>query len=119
MLQWVLALFFAVASGAPKLLLPFESLPLPIPLPAAFVRVIGIAEVAGAIGLIAPPLVGRHLNLVPLAALGLAAVAFCGAIYQILAQEYGNAVFALATAAVAGFTGYGRWRLSPHRVRIT
>ena len=33
--QGLLALFFALGSGAPKLLLPLETLPMPIPLPAS------------------------------------------------------------------------------------
>ena len=43
--QGLLALFFALGSGAPKLLLPPETLPMPIPLPYAFILFIGVAEV--------------------------------------------------------------------------
>ena len=45
--QALLGLFFALGSGAPKLLLPPEMLPLPIPLPRLFVLFIGVAEVLG------------------------------------------------------------------------
>src|SRR5215208_2537647 len=54
--QGLLALFFALGSGAPKLLLPPETLPMPIPLPDLFLRFIGVAEVLGGLGLILPGL---------------------------------------------------------------
>ena len=47
--QGLLALFFALGSGAPKLLLPMEMLPMPLPLPEGFIRFIGTAEVLGAL----------------------------------------------------------------------
>ena len=53
-LQALLALFFIAGSGAPKLLLPTDSLPMPIPLPAAMVLFIGGCEVLGGLGLILP-----------------------------------------------------------------
>ena len=40
-LQVLLAVFFALGSGAPKLLIPAEQLPMPIPLPQPFVWFIG------------------------------------------------------------------------------
>ena len=36
--QGFLALFFALGSGAPKLVLPAEALPMPIPLSQSFCR---------------------------------------------------------------------------------
>ena len=54
--QWLLALFFALASGAPKLFLPVEMLGMPLPLPIAFVKFIGTAEVLGALGVLLPGL---------------------------------------------------------------
>src|SRR5690242_465223 len=41
--QWLLALFIVLASGAPKLVLPPEALPLPIPVPPSLLRLIGVA----------------------------------------------------------------------------
>ena len=37
--QWLLGLFFILGSGAPKLLLSAETLPMPIPLPGWFVLI--------------------------------------------------------------------------------
>jgi len=64
--QGLLALFFAVGSGAPKLLLPPETLPMPIPLPYAFILFIGVAEVLGGIGLVLPMLLRIRPGLTPI-----------------------------------------------------
>jgi hypothetical protein len=114
-LQVLLALFFGLASGAPKFLLPLEQLGMPIPLPQGFIWFIGTAEVLGALGLILPGLTHVRPGLTPLAAAGLALLTVCAAIYQLMASQPANAVFALAIGAVAAFVAYGRWRLAPLR----
>src|SRR5580765_1521014 len=108
-LQAFLALFFAGASGAPKLLLPTEALPMPIPLPDLFIRFIGTCEVLGALGLILPSVTRVKPMLTPVAALCLTALTICAATYQLLAQQPGNAVFALVMGAICAATAYGRW----------
>ena len=69
--QWLLGLFFILGSGAPKLLLSAETLPMPIPLPGWFVLFIGVAEILGGLGLILPGLLHIRAGLTPLAAVGL------------------------------------------------
>jgi hypothetical protein len=113
--QGLLALFFALASGAPKLLLPFETLPLPLALPELFVRLIGVAEVLGALGLILPGLTHVRPALTPVAAACLVLLTICAAVYQLAAGQPANAVFALAIGLLAAFVAYGRWRLAPLR----
>jgi hypothetical protein len=113
-LQVLLGLFFVLASGAPKLLLPLDSLPMPIPLPYWFLLFIGVAEVAGGLGLILPGALRILPGLTPLAAIGLTLVALGGTGYQVAAGEPGNAVFALVFAALCAFVAYGRAYLSPH-----
>jgi putative oxidoreductase len=112
-----LALFFALASGAPKLLLPIETLAMPLPLPELFIRCIGVCEVLGALGLILPSITRVKPGLTPLATLSLTALTLCAATYQMLAQQPANAVFALAMGAIAAFVAYGRWRLAPIAAR--
>jgi hypothetical protein len=113
--QALLALFFALASGAPKLLVPPESLPMPIPIPYAFLLFIGVAEILGALGLILPALTGVLPGLVPLAAGGLVLVTVGATVYQLAAGEVGNALFAAAVGLACAFVAYGRWKLAPHR----
>ncbi|MDP8924977.1 MAG: DoxX family protein [Chloroflexota bacterium] len=116
--QGLLALFFALGSGAPKLLLPAEMLPPPpIPLPGPFMLFIGVAEVLGALGLILPGLLRIRPDLTPLAAAGLVFVTIGATAYQLAAGEPGNALFAVAIGLVCAFVAYGRWRLVPHRGR--
>ena len=114
-LQWLLALFFALGSGAPKLLLPLEMLPLPIPLPGPFVRLIGVCEVLGALGLILPGLTRIRPGLTPLAAAGLVLLTICATVYQLAAGQPESALFAAGICLLAALVAYGRWRLAPLR----
>ena len=117
-LQVLLALFFGLASAVPKLFLPADMLPpMPIPLPAGLILFIGVAELAGALGLILPGALKIQTWLTPLAAAGLGLVALGGMGYQIASGEPGNAVFAVVIAALCEFVAYGRWQLAPHRER--
>ena len=111
--QWLLALFFALASGAPKLLLPAEALPMPIPIPAALLKFIGTAEVLGALGLILPGLTRIRPGLTPLAALGLVLVTICATAYQLMADQPGSAIFAFGIGCLAALIAYGRWQVAP------
>lgn len=113
--QGLLALFFALASAAPKLLLPPELLPpAPIPLPHAFVLFIGVAELLGALGLVLPGLLRTWPVLTPLAAAGLALVTVGATVYNLAAGELGAALFAVAVGLLCAFVAYGRWQMVPH-----
>jgi hypothetical protein len=112
-LQLFLGTFIALASGAPKLLLPPDALPLPIPLPDALVRAIGVAEVLGGLGLILPGLLRVRTGLTPLAAAGLVLVTAGATVYQLAAGQPGSALFAAVLGGLFGAVGYGRWRVAP------
>lgn len=115
-LQVLLALFFAFGSGAPKLLLPTESLPMPIPLPNWFVYFIGAAEVLGALGLVLPAIVRRALpgsaaadaRLTAAAATGLVLLTVCATAYQLLAHQPANAAFAAVMCALCAVIAVAR-----------
>ena len=118
-LQVLLALFFALASGAPKLLLPPEVVPeMPIPLPRAFVLFIGVAEVLGALGLVLPGLTHIRPTLTPLAAAGLALITIGATGYWLLAGDaLGSAAFAAVMTLLLAFLAYGRSQVVPHQER--
>ena len=111
--QVFLALFFALASGAPKLLLPVEALPMPIPLPAAFVKFIGVCEVLGALGLILPGVTRILPGVTTLAATCLVLLTACATMAQLLGGNLGNAAFAAGMGVICAFVAYGRWKLAP------
>ena len=69
-IQVLLAALFLFAGGM-KLMLPIEALAGPVALPGWFLRFIGVAEVAGALGLILPGIFRIRRELTPLAAAGL------------------------------------------------
>jgi hypothetical protein len=114
-LQGLLGLFFVLASGAPKLLVPPELLPMPIPLPRPFFLFIGVAEVLGGLGLILPGLLRLPPILTPLAAAGLVIVTIGGTVYQLMAGQPESALFAVVFGLLLAFIAYGRWQLVPHR----
>jgi uncharacterized membrane protein YphA (DoxX/SURF4 family) len=118
-LQVFLGLFFIFGSGAPKLVLPTEALPMPIPVPDWFIHLIGVCEVLGGIALIVPGIVRIQTRLTPIAAVCLVALTLCAATYQLLAGQPGNAVFALSMGVLAAGVAYGRRRLAPLRERHT
>ena len=111
--QGFLALFFVAGSGAPKLLMPVEMLPLPLPLPELFVRFIGVAEVLGGLGLLLPGITRIRTSLTPLAASGLVLLTICATVYQLLARQPESAVFAAVMCLISASVAYGRWRLAP------
>ena len=116
-LQALLAVFFALGSGAPKLLIPAEQLPMPIPLPQAFVWFIGACEVLGGLGLLLPGLTHVRPGLTSLAAACLVLLTICAAVYQLLAHQPESAVFALVIGALAAVVAYARWRVAPLRAQ--
>ena len=115
--QILLGLFFALASGFPKLLLPPDALALPIPLPRPFLLFIGVAEVLGGLGLTLPGLLGIWPGLTLLAAAGLVLVTIGATVYQLAAGQIESVLFAVVVGLLCAFVAYGRWRLAPLRAR--
>jgi hypothetical protein len=72
-MQGVLCALFLFAGGF-KLVLPLAALAKVSPLPAVFLKFIGLCEVAGGLGLVLPGLFRIRENLTNLAAVGLAGV---------------------------------------------
>jgi hypothetical protein len=112
--QGLLAALFLFAGGM-KLVMPIESMTaqMPLPLPGAFLRFIGVAETLGALGLILPGLLRIRPGLTPLAAAGLVII-MIGATGLTLAIGMGAAALMPAVVGIlAAFVAYGRWRVAP------
>jgi uncharacterized membrane protein YphA (DoxX/SURF4 family) len=114
--QILLALAF-VAAGFMKLTAPVEQLAQTMiwvsDVPVWLVRFIGLAELAGGLGLILPALTRIQPQLTPLAAAGLALDMFLAAIFHLTRGEFGFIVPNLVLLALAAFVAYGRWKLVP------
>ena len=113
--QGLLALVF-LFSGGMKLVLPIEVLTEQTPLPGLFVRVLGVAEVLGAIGLILPGLLRIWPVLTPLAASGLVIIVTGATVLTLVGVVPVGAAMALIPLVVgilSAFVTYGRWRLVP------
>src|SRR3989442_13272533 len=105
LVQVLLAVLF-VAAGVFKLMTPIEDMSLPYPLPAVFIRFIGICEVLGALGLVRPGLLRVRPGLTPLAAGGLV-VLMIGAVRFIPPDELALAVLPAVVGVIAALVGYG------------
>ncbi|HZI80768.1 MAG TPA: DoxX family protein [Vicinamibacterales bacterium] len=110
--QVLLALLFVFAGGM-KLVLPLDQLAGPVPLPGAFIRFIGVAELLGGLGLILPAALRIRPGLTPLAAAGLVVIMIGAVIITLIGAQPGGAVISLVVGLLAAFVGYGRWRLAP------
>jgi putative oxidoreductase len=120
--QVLLALVF-LATSAMKLLMPIDQLAANMEwvnaVPELLVRFIGLAEVAGALGLILPAATRVQPQLTPLAAAGLALIMVLAAIFHL---SRGEAPLVIANAvlfALAAFVAYGRWKWAPIAPRNT
>ena len=108
-LQVLLALVFLLVGGV-KLIMPVEVLlaQMPIQMPGLFVRVIGVIEVAGALGLILPGLLRIRPMLTPLAACGLVIEMICATAYTIAGHQGAAALGPLVLALICALVAYGR-----------
>lgn len=104
-LQILLGLFFIIASGGPKLVMPhtiMENAPANLTIPLGLLIFIGVAEVSGGIGLMVP-------RLSALAAAGLSVLTVLAAGTQaFIADQPSMAIFPLVLAAIFAWIAYER-----------
>ncbi len=111
--QVLLALVFVFAGGF-KLLTPIDVLTTLVPLPGLAIRVVGLAEVLGGLGLILPGVLGIRPTLTPLAAVELIHVMLAATLLTLATQsDATQALIPLATGLLSAFVAYGRWRVAP------
>lgn len=107
-IQGLLAALFLFA-GSMKLILPIEAMAGPVDLPGWFLRFIGVAEVAGAIGLIVPWLTRIQPRLTPVAAGGLAIIMAGATVITAVGGPAGAAV-PFVVGVLAATVARGRWQ---------
>jgi putative oxidoreductase len=117
---WVLQILLAIAfamTGLMKLTQPVADLATQMAwvgsVPAALVRFIGIAELAGAVGLILPALTRVQPRLTALAALGLVVVMLLASVTHASRGEFGMIPVNLVLGALAAFVAWGRGKAAP------
>jgi putative oxidoreductase len=114
--QVLLAVTFAF-SGLVKLTISAAALAQKMPgetlLPLALIRFIGVAEVAGAIGLILPSATRILPVLTPVAARALALVMALAAVFHISRGEFSSLAVVLVLGAIAVFISWGRATRAP------
>jgi uncharacterized membrane protein YphA (DoxX/SURF4 family) len=110
--QALLAALFLFAGGM-KLVLPIAAMTQQMPLPGAFLRFIGVAEVAGALGLILPALLRIRPELTPLAAAGLVGIMTGATVLTLQTEAAATAAIPLAVGILAASVAWGRRHFAP------
>jgi putative oxidoreductase len=114
--QVLLAVVFAM-TGFIKLTISsadlMQKMPAGLTLPVALIRFIGVAEVAGVIGLILPSATRILPVLTPVAAGALALVMALAAILHASRGEFASLLVVLVLGAVAVFISWGRTNRAP------
>ncbi|HXH37465.1 MAG TPA: DoxX family protein [Thermoanaerobaculia bacterium] len=111
-LQVLLALLF-LFSGVMKFVLPIAEMTKQIPLPGAFLRFIGVAEVLGALGLILPWALRIKPFLTPLAAAGLTIIMIGATVLTATRISVASSITPLVVGLLTAFVAYSRWRPNP------
>jgi uncharacterized membrane protein len=116
---WIAAGLLAiayVAGGGLKLIMSKEKIAATGPAAAwvedykpGTIKVIGVLEVLGGLGLVLPPALGIAQDLVPLAALGLAMIMVGAVVTRIGRREYRFMVADLVYLVLIGFVVWGRF----------
>jgi uncharacterized membrane protein YphA (DoxX/SURF4 family) len=112
-LQIVLALVFA-AAGTVKLIRPRDRLPETLggwvhDFPAPLLKLLGLAELLGAVGLILAPLVRIAPILTPVAASGMLLTMIGAIVIHARQREYPNVAINVLLAIMAGVIAWGRF----------
>jgi len=107
--QGLLATIFLFA-GSSKLVMPIAMLTSQFPLPGEFMRLIGAAEICGALGLILPGLLRIRPGFTPLAASGLVLVMVGATTVSAAYASVPVAILPFIVGCLAAFVAYGRTR---------
>ncbi len=116
---WVLQALTALAFGGHGFLLvsrpqrTAERVPWVAALPTPFVRVLGVLEILGAIGVVLPPLTGVLPTLTVAAAGGLVAMMLLAILFHVTRREWRNIALNLVLGLLAFAVAYGRSVIEP------
>ncbi len=117
---WIVQILLALAflgAGVMKAAQPYETMAARLPwvedYAPGMVRLIGLLEILGAVGLVLPAALGIWPALTPLAASGLAIIMVLATVHHARRRESGQMVFTLVLLALLLFVAWGRFSLAP------
>jgi hypothetical protein len=105
----------ALCAGGMTLVAPVELLAQQTVLPGLFLRLIGAADVVGAIGLILPELLHVRPAVTSVAAAGLVILMTSATVIILAGGDVTLALVPLVVGLLSAFVAYGQWRLSLRR----
>ena len=118
---WVVQALVAglfLMAGTMKLVMPIEAMTAgPIALPGLFLRFIGVAEVAGALGLLLPGIFRVAPSLTPIAAVGLACIMSGAVVITIMGGQLAGAALPFVVLLLVAVIAQGRSGWAPSRIR--
>lgn len=119
-LLWIAQILLSLClswAGIVKLLQPVEQLEMMWPwtgeVPPAFVKLTGIIDLLGALGLVAPSLFRFKPVLTPIAAIGIILLMIAASVFHICRGEGSQIGFNILVAVISAFVAYGRFKLAP------
>lgn len=110
---WIAQVLLAglfVFSGAMKLYLPAEQLAGQVELPLWFLRLLGVVEILGGLGLVLPGLFRTGFILVPLAAAGLVIIMLGATVIAFVDGGFVAALIPLVVGGLSAYVALKRWR---------
>jgi hypothetical protein len=114
--QGGLAAMFLLAGGA-KVAMSAEQMATPgaVQLPVAFIRFIGVCELLGAVGMIAPGVTGIMPGLTPIGAAGLLVIMIGATVVNLMSGMPGMAILTAVLGVLTACVAYGRAPATAHR----
>lgn len=123
-LLWIAQIFLSASliwAGIVKLFQAIEELEAMWPwtgeIPPALVRLTGVIDLLGALGLLLPSIFRFKPVLTPIAAIGIVLLMISASIFHICRGEASQIGFNIVFAAIAGFIAYGRFKLAPIQLK--
>jgi len=117
---WAVQLLLAATllwAGATKWFQPTEKLSALWPwtgeVPRTFVKLTGVVDVFGALGLTLPSLFRTQPKLIPIAGLGVIALMVCASVFHIVRGEASGIGVNIVFAGMAAFVAWGRFKKAP------
>jgi uncharacterized membrane protein YphA (DoxX/SURF4 family) len=111
--QIVLAIVFALAGGTKLSTSAAELTKMAPGFPLALLRFIGIAELAGVIGIILPALTRIAPALTPIASSGFVIVMASAGVLHLVRGQFGELAVVIVLGALAYFVAWGRFKRAP------